>query len=522
MKLFGSGRKKPGAQRGKTPGKTSKTPAKKSETTRARQILKMRRIRAVAVSGAISLAIVFLAALGYAKLRPSDFLPQASQDPGRYNPSNPDASFDPDATPDPALPSGAPGYITTDGNKRTFVILGTDQLTGSLTDVMMIASLDLKSYTMNIVSIPRDTLVNAEGTYRKANGIYQIKKGETADQRIERLMTRDIPNLIGFNPDFYFVVSVAAFPKLVDAIGGVDFYVPQTMKYSDPGQNLYINLAKGQQHLNGAKALQLVRFREGYANKDIGRIGVTQDFLLAAAKQMLAKSKDVSKLKLADIILNDAKIKTNLSSNDITKFAQEMLKIDAQNIHFETMAGTGEGSTSVVSGHGSFVIVYVNEWLEQVNRLLNPLNIPIKAEHLSIVTKDTSGKLFVTDGKWIGDSWGSGGTNHTPVSPSSTPSTQSPASPAATPKPAATATPKPPAATGTPSASPGTDGSPPPEGDPSEPTDGGEDPDTPPAPGETAAPPDTSPEPPPTEPTGTATPPDDGENDIGGLFYEFP
>ena len=51
----------------------------------------------------------------------------------------------------------------------------------------------------------------------------------------------------------------------------MEFDVPQRMYYSDPTQDLYIDLQPGLQTLNGEQAMGLVRFRKGYATQDIMR-----------------------------------------------------------------------------------------------------------------------------------------------------------------------------------------------------------------------------------------------------------
>jgi hypothetical protein len=58
------------------------------------------------------------------------------------------------------------------------------------------------------------------------------------------------------------------------------------MKYQDDSQHLYINLKKGKQHLNGDKALQLLRFRHD-ENGDIGRIQRQQMVIRALIEQSL-------------------------------------------------------------------------------------------------------------------------------------------------------------------------------------------------------------------------------------------
>ena len=87
--------------------------------------------------------------------------------------------------------------------------------------------------------------------------------------------------------DYTVLVDLRAFEALVDAVGGVDFYIPIDMDYEDPYQDLSIHFSKGMRHLNGAEALKVVRCRNGYASQDIGRMQTQQDFLKAVAQKML-------------------------------------------------------------------------------------------------------------------------------------------------------------------------------------------------------------------------------------------
>lgn len=95
-----------------------------------------------------------------------------------------------------------------------------------------------------------------------------------------------VSGVLGFEVDGYVLVDLDAFIQIVDLVGGVYFDVPQSMYYNDPTQNLYINLAPGYQLLDGKQAMGLVRYRS-YAQADIQRISVQQEFLQALAKQCL-------------------------------------------------------------------------------------------------------------------------------------------------------------------------------------------------------------------------------------------
>ena len=143
------------------------------------------------------------------------------------------------------------------------LICGTDG-DGYRTDTIIVAHLDANTHTVALLSIPRDTPVaTGGGGLMKINSVYA---GGGTDG-MERLASR-LHSLLGFPVDGYVLVDLEAFKKTVDLVGGVDFDVPQDMNYEDASQDLYIHLKKGPQHLDGEKAMELVRFRKGYATQD--------------------------------------------------------------------------------------------------------------------------------------------------------------------------------------------------------------------------------------------------------------
>ena len=323
----------------------------------------------------------------------------AGGQPGEIDPDNPV----------PPKTGTASGRDYTDIEKitgrYTFLILATDEAGGN-TDTIMTATFDAETYTMEVVSIPRDTLVNVGWSVKKANSIYanmlyrnrneqdkQVRESNAMQATIE--MFADI---LGYECDFLVIVDLKAFIKLVDEVGGVDFYVPRNMDYDDPAQNLHIHFREGMQHLSGQQAMEVVRFRRTYANADIGRIGTQQDFLVAAAQQILEKKDSLNILSLAGIFKDY--VKTEMSLNDIAWFAKQFLMMDAENIHFDTAPGNYNDS---INGE-SYVTLYVDDWLELVNTKLNPWDMVITPEDVSIYTRGANKQLYVTDGSYVGSS----------------------------------------------------------------------------------------------------------------------
>ena len=168
----------------------------------------------------------------------------------------------------------------------TFVLAAYDQI-GASTDTILVGRLDVAEGTLNVVSIPRDTLVNVSWGVKKINTVMVYENKDP-----ERFIN-ELNGILGFTVDCYAFVDIRAVEKLVDAIGGVYYTVPRNMDYDDPTQDLHIHIPTGYQWLSGKQAVQVLRYRvgnnnSGYPNGDLGRINTQHDFLMSIASQMLS------------------------------------------------------------------------------------------------------------------------------------------------------------------------------------------------------------------------------------------
>ncbi len=270
-------------------------------------------------------------------------------------------------------------------SKYTFLALGMDDGNGN-TDTIMVATFDAENYTLDVISIPRDTLAYVDGKSRRVNTLY-ARGG--ADGALD-----GIADMLGYRPDFYGIIKLNAFIKLIDGIGGVDYYVQQDMNYDDPAQDLSIHFTKGMHHLYGQEAMEFCRFRKGYADQDIGRIHAQQDFLLTAAKQILEEADELTITTLVDIFMND--VNTDLTVGECTWFAKELLKLDFENINFYTVPGN---YNDYIDGN-NFVTIDVDGLLEIVNEHLNPFDVDITIRNLDIRTRDEDGYAYNTRDRW--------------------------------------------------------------------------------------------------------------------------
>ena len=426
MKLFGS---KSTPKHSGTNGQAASNSAHGSATMTERRKsgrhlsaadLRKRKITRIIFIIVLALAAAALAAVAIWKtfVIPPDFSGTRNPPVAVTDNSSHEGNDEPDD-----LVSQQPSEGRGDG-KYTFALFGTDDGNGN-TDTIMIASFDTLNYTMDIVSIPRDTMVNVSWSTKKINSLYGAGG-------VERSMS-GLADILGFGLDFYVLVDLKAFEKLIDEIGGVYYNVPIDMEYNDDAQDLFINIKKGEQYVLGKDAVKIMRFRSGYLNRDIGRIGTQQDFLKTAAHQIVENKNKINLSTLANVFLNY--VDTDLTYGNIIWFAQQFFKMDMENLNFHMMPG----NLNDYAYHGgrsvSYVTIYVEEWLDLINKYLNPFNEDMTLTELNILTKNPStGKIYSTSGVYAGNpSWG----NSPP--------------PKATPDPTPTPTPTP-----TPEPSPGT------------------------------------------------------------------
>ena len=209
------------------------------------------------------------------------------------------------------------------------LLLGGDWINDN-SDTIMLINYNPAGNSVNLMSIPRDTQVTIEGRTRKLNFAYPRGGKELAVKTVEALT--------GAKIKYFALIDTAAFRKIVDVFGEVYFFVPQNMKYSDPTQNLYINLKKGWQYLDGNKAEQLVRYRAGYEDGDLTRIRVQQDFVKEFIRQKVS-FKNIHKLAAGVEIMFDS-IETDIPQDKALELLTRAVEIKGENIAAFTLPGT--------------------------------------------------------------------------------------------------------------------------------------------------------------------------------------
>ena len=233
-----------------------------------------------------------------------------------------------------------------------FLIMGHDRA-ASLTDVIMLVNYNIEMQSITIMQIPRDTYIEVDDYYyHKINGLYNycVKNAEgEGSKQPERdgcmKMAEYLEKNLAITIHYSAVMDLDGFGNIVDAIGGVDMYVPQDMYYRDPTQGLVINLKKGYQHLDGDSAEQYVRYRYGYATGDIGRGDAQKVFISAFFDKLLTSIKDANTISaLAQNLVTY--VDSDVTPADIVYFGKHFIGIgnkqgavSLSNVKLMTMPG---------------------------------------------------------------------------------------------------------------------------------------------------------------------------------------
>lgn len=223
------------------------------------------------------------------------------------------------------------------------LLLGTDDREAgdnySRTDTMIVLNYNDKENRISMLSIPRDTRVLIPGYgWNKINAANVYGGPELA--------MKTVSQLIGIPLDYYILTNFYGFKDIVDALGGVTLYVEKDMYHYERayGGKFSINLKKGEQRLDGDKALQYVRYRGD--GSDIDRTGRQLKFLKALAREVM-QPKTITRLhKLIPEIYEN--VETNMGLPQMIKLARAGKNLDSVEIVTQTLPGhflnTEEGS----------------------------------------------------------------------------------------------------------------------------------------------------------------------------------
>ncbi len=204
------------------------------------------------------------------------------------------------------------------------------------TDTMILIHYNPVNESVNVVSIPRDTLIRINKKDSKINAAHAFGGITYAIDAVEKLLDIEI--------DYYGKVNYEGFRKIIDSIGGVDMEISSNMNYDDDSQNLHIHFEKGETvHLDGEKAEEFFRWRKnnngtGLAEGDLGRIE-NQHMFIEKVIEKLKSPKIIPRIPAILMILPKY-CETNMSADEIIKYGCDFIK--ASEVKMDTLKGDSQ------------------------------------------------------------------------------------------------------------------------------------------------------------------------------------
>lgn len=234
------------------------------------------------------------------------------------------------------------GNIKGQSEGRTNILLlgmgGKNHPGGTLSDTMIVASIDYKDKKLGLISVPRDLWVPIPGfNHAKINEAYADgEKNKKTATSGGTLSSKTVENVLGIPIHYYISLDFDGFKKIIDAVGGVDIYVEKDI-YDPyyPADNMIdyapFKITAGEHHMDGALALKYARSRE--TTSDFDRSRRQQQVMAATKEKILTLNILANPTKVTEIIniLGDH-IKTNMSIDEIYSLWNVGKSIDMTNV----------------------------------------------------------------------------------------------------------------------------------------------------------------------------------------------
>lgn len=220
----------------------------------------------------------------------------------------------------------------------TFLLMGADKLDinskkSSRSDTMILFNFNYKTDKISLISIPRDSRVSIDGKRNKEKLNHSFNYGGP------ELTLKTVNEMLGTNIPYYLAIDYDFVKDSVDAVGGVEIDVPMDMQYTDEWDEppLVIDLKQGLQTLDGNKAIGFLRFRHGYKDADLGRVGAQREFVTSFIHTLKTPRGILGVPK----ILNSYKLhtKTNIPFENLVEMGKNITRCDLSNIETMTLPG---------------------------------------------------------------------------------------------------------------------------------------------------------------------------------------
>ena len=183
-------------------------------------------------------------------------------------------------------------------------------------DVIMVATINPKTSTILLTSVPRDFYVTT--ACDAADGCMQGALDKITHTGIHGTNTtkRTVEQLLGIEINYTFKVGFDAVTELVDAVGGVDVTVAPGYAVNNFNALFGFSVHEGVNHLNGEQALAFARERYAYTEGDRQRTKNQQLVLMGIVDKITSPSIVQNYSSIMDAMSNT--FSTTMSSSEIS------------------------------------------------------------------------------------------------------------------------------------------------------------------------------------------------------------
>ena len=262
--------------------------------------------------------------------------PAQPENPGQ----NPSFGVQP-IRPQVTLPDQPLATEQVDASQRiTFLLLGVDQRPDDpsplRTDTMIVVTIQPETSQVGMISLPRDLFVPIPDfdTSGKITTAFTVGEINNYPGGGAALAKKTVSEFLGYPIDYNVRINFDGFVQAIDAIGGVDVVVANTIhdeEYPtiDYGYQTF-HIDAGPQHLDGETALKYVRSRHGVGNDDFQRTKRQQQ-VLVAVKDKLVENKLLTPVRLLELL----RVVSNSVDHDIPATTLPNLLTLASHVEFD-------------------------------------------------------------------------------------------------------------------------------------------------------------------------------------------
>lgn len=218
-----------------------------------------------------------------------------------------------------------------------------DAASGARSDVMMLVQVSEDRSAVNVISFPRDLIVDIPKCTDATTGkVYPASSNTQINESLERggpgCTVATISNLTGVAVDHFMLVDFNAVKALSSVVGGVQVCVTEPIDDTYSG----LKLPAGTSSVEGEQALAFLRSRHGFGDgSDTARIKAQQSFLASLLRKVQSEgtlSNPAMLLKVAEAITQNVTVDTELTQlSNLVGIGSIFSSVDLSKVVFATV-----------------------------------------------------------------------------------------------------------------------------------------------------------------------------------------